>query len=135
MAIIEWNDRISVNVAEIDNQHKKLIDLINELDIAMKSRKANDVIEKILSGLADYAKTHFQTEENYFARLKYPDTQAHKNEHTAFIKKVTAFKKDFDAGKSLVSVEVLNFLSQWLWNHIKGSDKKYSAFFNEKGVR
>ena len=99
MALINWNESLSVNVKEIDLQHKKLIDMNNELNEAMKLGKGKDALGKIVNGLISYTATHFKK------------------------------------GNLPLSVEVMNFLSDWLKNHIKGTDKKYSKFFNEKGLK
>jgi len=134
MALINWSDSLSVNVKEIDLQHRKLIDMINELNEAMKNGKGKNSLGKILNGLISYTATHFKQEERYFDKLRYPDTVNHKKEHVAFVKQVTEFKDGFEKDNLAVTMEVMNFLSDWLKNHIKGTDKKYSKFFNEKGL-
>jgi hemerythrin len=135
MAMITWNDSLSVKVREIDLQHEKLIGMINELNEAMKSGKGKESLGKIINGLISYTATHFKQEERYFDKFKYPDTANHKKEHVAFVKKVTEFKEGFEKKDLAVTMEVMNFLSDWLRNHIKGTDKKYSKFFNEKGLK
>ena len=135
MALITWNDSLSVNVAEIDRQHKKLIDMINELNDAMKVGKGKEVLGKIVSGLVSYTVTHFKTEERYFDQLGYPETDSHKKEHVAFVEKVTDLKNKFETRNLLLTIEVMDFLSDWLRGHIMGTDKKYSGFFNENGLK
>ena len=109
--------------------------MINELNDAMKQGKGKDILGKIVNGLISYTATHFKTEENYFERFGYPDANQHKKEHIAFVQKVSDFKNGFEKGKLSLSIEVMNFLSDWLQNHIKGTDKKYSQFFNGKGLK
>ncbi|WP_420208544.1 bacteriohemerythrin [Candidatus Electronema sp. JC] len=135
MSLITWDESLSVKVAEIDSQHRKLVAMINELHDAMKSGKGKDVMGRILSGLISYTDSHFKVEEKYFAQFKYPDTAAHVKEHVAFVKKVTEFQIDFEGGRLTVSIDTLYFLRDWLQGHIKGTDKKYSAFFHENGLR
>jgi hemerythrin len=134
-ALINWDENLSVNVAEIDKQHMKLISLINELHDAMKAGKGKDSLASIIVGLISYTESHFKVEEKYFVQFGYPDALAHKKEHTAFVHKVLEFQKGFEGGGMTVTIEVLYFLRDWLQSHIKGSDKKYSAFFNEKGLK
>jgi hemerythrin len=124
-----------VGVAEIDGQHKKLIDMINELNDAMRRGEGKDVVGKILNGLVSYAASHFRTEESYFVRFGYPEAAQHKQSHADFVAKVGDFKRDFVSGKLNVSVEVMSFLSNWLKGHIKGTDKKYTAFFHQNGLK
>jgi len=135
MSLIKWNDSFSVNVVRIDQEHKKLVEMINELTDAMKAGHGKDVLGNILDRLISYTAFHFKTEEQYFMQVQYPDAVAHKKEHAAFVQKVTDFKKEFDAGRVTVSVNILQFLSKWLQNHIKGTDQKYSSFLNENGIR
>ncbi|MCI5163600.1 MAG: bacteriohemerythrin [Candidatus Electrothrix sp. AX5] len=135
MSLIKWNDSFSVNVVKIDQEHKKLFEMINELTDAMKAGHGKDVLGDILNGLISYTASHFQLEENYFQQVKYPHAAAHKKEHVAFVQKVTDFKREFDAGRATVSVNLLQFLSKWLQTHIKVTDQKYSSFLNEKGIK
>jgi hemerythrin len=135
MSLIKWNDSFSVKVAEIDKQHQKLIVMINELNDAMRQGKGKDVLGKIINGLVEYTATHFKTEENYFKQFNYPQALAHKKEHDAFVQKVSEFKDEFEKGKISLTLEVMKFLSDWLRNHIKGTDKHYSQYFNEHGLK
>jgi len=134
MAFMKWNTNLSVNVAEIDEQHQHLVGFLNNLNSSMKEGRGKDVLAKIVNELILYTKTHFATEEKYFDKFGYPEAIGHKREHALFIEKVAQFKKDFDAGNQLVSISILSFLRDWLVNHINGSDLKYSGFFNEKGL-
>jgi hemerythrin len=133
--MIQWDDSFSVHVAEIDRQHQKLIWMVNDLGDAMHQGKSRDILGKIIQKLSDYAGTHFKTEEKYFDKFGYSETDAHKREHADFTRKVADFKKAFDAGKLTLSIDVMNFLWSWLQTHIKGADRKYGPFFNEKGLK
>jgi hemerythrin len=135
MALIEWNESLSVNVVEIDEQHRKLVGMINHLNDAMRQGKGKESLGKIVNGLLAYAGIHFRTEEKYFEQFEYPDADRHRKEHLAFTQKAVAFKTDFEAGKLLLSMEVMRFLSDWLQNHIKAVDKKYGPFLNAKGLK
>ena len=135
MALIKWDQSLSVNVAQIDKQHQKLISMINELNDAMKQGKGKEAMSKILNGLVAYTATHFKTEEDYFAKFGYPETIKHKKEHADFVKKVSDFKSKFEKDQLSVTIEVMRFLRDWLQNHIKGTDKKYSKFFNDNGLK
>ena len=131
MALITWDGSYSVNIADIDRQHQKLMEMINDLDAAMRSGKGKEVLANIIHGLVTYTRTHFTTEESYFDKFGYADASSHKLEHSNFVRKVSQFKDDFEKGRIGLSIEVMNFLSDWLKNHIKGTDKKYDPFLNE----
>ncbi len=135
MALVTWNEDLSVNVAQIDLQHKELINMINDLHEAMKQRRAKDVLRKIIDGLINYTAKHFKLEEDYFAQFDYPETAHHKREHAAFVQKVTEFSVDFENGKKSLTIEVMKFLGDWMQKHIKGTDQKYTQFFNAKGLK
>lgn len=134
MNLIEWNDSFSVNIVEIDNQHKNLINMINELYNAMSKGRSKEIMEEIISKMINYADYHFTTEEDLMLKYGYGEYISHKNEHNSFIEKVKKFNEDYKSGALFLSVEVLTFLSTWLKNHILGTDKKYSKFLNDKGV-
>jgi len=125
----------STGVAEQDNQHKKLIDLINQLNDAMQAGHGADVMGKVLSELVNYTVLHFGYEEKLMAQHKYEDTPAHKAEHAKFVQTVGDFKNKFDAGSAVVSVEIMNFLRDWLTKHIMKTDKKFAQALNKAGVK
>ncbi len=132
MALLDWNDTLSVNVPEMDNEHKKLISLVNELNDAMKSGKAKSEMDRIFGALASYTVSHFASEERYLQKVGYPDLAAQKAEHAALLKQVTDFKADYDAGKAMISVKLMGFLRDWVRNHIQKEDKKYGVWASQK---
>ncbi len=134
MPLITWNDKISVNIAEFDNQHKKLIVIINELNDAMCQGKGKEMMEKILANLIDYTKTHFGAEERLMKTHGYTEYAQHKKEHDDLAGKVLDMQQKYREGKVTISLEVMNFLKNWLTTHIQGTDKKYTQFFKGKGV-
>ena len=134
MPLITWNDSLSVNIRKIDNQHQKLIGMINDLDAAMKEREGQTAIGKIISDLLDYTDYHFKTEEDFFVQYHYPELAHHKKTHTQLFQKAATLKQEYDSGRKMVSVKVLNLLSDWLWDHIMKTDKEYSEFLNGKGL-
>lgn len=134
MALLTWNDSYSVKVKQLDEQHKKLIDLINQLYDAMKVGKGSEVIGPVLKSLITYTQTHFSTEEQLMKLHGYPDYDTHKNEHNQLVAQVSEIKKGMDAGKMPLTQNIMNFLRDWLIKHIQGDDKKYGPFLNNKGV-
>lgn len=135
MSLIDWSDDLSVSVGEFDAQHKKLIEIVNRLYDAMRAGKANDVVAGVLTELINYTKTHFAAEEARMDEHSYPGHAAHVEEHRALVTKVLDFESKFKAKTILLSVDILNFLRDWLATHIMKTDKLYGPFFNGKGVR
>jgi hemerythrin len=135
MALINWDAGLSVSVNEIDQQHQKLIAMINDLNDAMRQGKGRNILIPVINGLITYTATHFKVEEKYFDQFNYADAQPHKDEHAAFVKKVIGFRDRLDSGQLGLPIDVMFFLSSWLTTHIKGTDKKYSACFNANGLK
>lgn len=134
MAIVRWAESMSVGVSEIDQQHQKLISLINELNDAMARGKGKDALCDVINGLIRYTGTHFKTEESYFDKFNYEFNDSHKKEHSDFVKKVSEFRDSFISGRLGLSMEVMTFLSTWLSKHISVSDRKYCDCFKSNGL-
>ena len=128
MALIEWTDNFSVNNLIIDQQHKKLVDLVNQLHDAMKSGKGKEALSSIFDELIRYTKEHFSYEEKLMESKNYPAFISHKKLHSDLTNQVIELKNKFDSGKTSLSIEVQNFLKNWLTNHILDEDKKYVPF-------
>lgn len=128
MSLLNWTEDLSVNINGIDNQHKKLVDLINELHSAMKDGKGKDKLGPILTELIEYTKYHFSAEEKLMQQKNYPGYSKHKNEHDIFTKKIVEFNNQYNSGSLSLSIDVLMFLKEWLVVHIKGTDKQYSPY-------
>jgi hemerythrin len=134
MSLIEWSPAYSVKVKKMDEQHKKLVDLINQLHDAMKSGQGNTVTGMILQSLVEYTKTHFADEIRLLQANGYPDLARHQAEHDKFVKQVVEFQQKFQNGSAMLTMTILSFLKDWLVNHIQGEDRKYGPFLNAKGV-
>ncbi len=135
MSFIEWNESLSVKVHEIDEQHKQLIQLINKLYEAKKEGRDKEILQQILDELINYSFVHFTTEEKNFIRFRYENTVQHQRSHSGFVDKITEFKEAYYDGSATLSDDILEFLRDWLINHIKGEDRKYIDFFQEKGLK
>ena len=141
MNLIEWNSSVSMGIEEIDIQHKKLVDILNNFFNSMMNGKAYDVLETTFNELLDYGIYHFATEEKYFEKFNYEYAEEHIAEHKFFINKIKELKKSFDNGDiqregsdKVLTVELWDFLKKWLVNHIKVDDHKYSKLFKENGL-
>jgi hemerythrin len=134
MALFEWQDKYSVGVKEMDSQHLKLVELINQLYRVLLSNNPDEFLGEILLRLVEYAGIHFHSEEELLQEYGYPELEAHKKEHEAYVEKIISYHKQYKKGTLTLSAGVVNFLKDWLKNHITYTDKKYSAFLNEKGV-
>ena len=134
MSYLEWTDKLSVGVHEIDDQHRSLIGLINNFYDAIQHERANQETALTLEKLAAYAVFHFQTEENYMNKFNYPGYLPHKLAHEEFTKKITGFQQDFLEKKHVEPLALIAFLNVWIVNHIETVDKQYSETFVKNGL-
>jgi hemerythrin len=135
MAFIQWDDSFSVNVREIDQQHQKLVGMLNEFEERLR-QNPQQAFQALLDSLVEYTQYHFATEEKYFKKFSYPDARAHIEEHRKFVEKVLGVRSNFiKRGELILFFEITNFLKDWLTTHIKGSDKAYAKCFNDNGLK
>ena len=133
--LITWTRELELGIGSIDKQHKRLVDLINELHAAMKNRKPKETILNVFGQLKDYTVSHFGAEEKHFARHGYPQTTAHVEEHHKFVAKVLEWEQALLSGRATVTMDVMRFLKDWLTKHIMVVDKSYAPFLKAKGVQ
>lgn len=136
MPLMEWSPKLSVGITQFDDEHKKLVGMVNDLFDGVQAGRGKDLLGPILDGLISYTQTHFANEERYMNQHKYPSYAAHKAEHDALAKQVVEVQAKFKNGASAaLSMEVMNFLKNWLIKHIMGSDKAYTPFLAAKGLK
>ncbi len=135
MEYIIWlQDKYTVNVRKFDEQHQKLVEIINEVFDAKKNHAGTGVILNILTQLSDYAKNHFAEETTVLRENDYPDLETQKNEHANFVMKINHFIQEFHVDNMSLNDEMLDFLKNWLINHIMQTDKKYGTYLNERNI-
>lgn len=109
--------------------------MVNELYHATQAGHGRESLGKILNSLVQYTRAHFAREEKFFAQTGYPASDAHKHEHDALTKQVLEVQQKYNGGATAtLSLDVMQFLKNWLINHIQGSDQKYRPHLNAKGI-
>ena len=129
-----WNEKYNTGIKEIDNQHKNLVKILNELYESFIDRTTNEKLKKVVKEMTSYTEYHFGFEEKYFKEFNYNNAIEHIAEHQIFVQKVKTFQEDMEQGKVSVTFQLMNFLRSWLIGHINGTDKKYISLFKEKGL-
>lgn len=125
---IEWDEKFSVDVEEIDNQQKKMFDLFNEL-IELRQKKTDaKTFTNLISEINDYAKVYFSMEEKILKRKKYPDYDIHSKAHRQFIKSSISLRREIAEDISNLTMDVILELRDWLVEHIETSDRLYVPF-------
>lgn len=134
MELIDWKDDYLVHIGEIDEQHKRLVNIINKLIEAMDEGQGCEMLETVFKELIEYTQTHFANEENLMESHGYPDLSGHKELHKNLVAQVVDLQKQFESGRIMITMQVMKFLKDWLVNHIMSIDKKYAPFLNSNGV-
>jgi len=133
MTYMQWSEAYSVGVDEIDEQHRKLFDMINCFHQYMEEKDASGP-KQLLVNLFEYALEHFRTEEQYFEKFRYPGAESHKKQHQEFETSVAEFQKAYQA-RGVFNVPLVSmFLKEWVICHVLISDRNYVGFFRENGL-
>ncbi len=131
---MEWSDNFSVNLAQIDEQHKKLVEILNDLQEVMKQGKGNDITDNVLSELVQNVATHFAAEEKLMKEHADMEYIKHKLEYYELTKQALHLQKQLQEDKPALNIELLEFLKDSLSNHILGTDKTCCSYRNSKGI-
>ncbi len=132
--MFEWQNAYLTGIGSIDAQHQSLFQIGRKLYDAMSTGKGKAVLGSTLERLVTYTEGHFAHEERLMRLGGFPDFAAHKAQHDALTRQVRKFQKDFEAGHSAITVQVLQFLSNWLVEHVKGNDLKYVPYLVSRSV-
>jgi hemerythrin-like metal-binding protein len=132
--MFEWNNSFSVGIGSVDAQHQNLFAIARELHSAMSSGQGKAALGKILDRLVQYTAAHFAHEERLMRLADYPGLETHKSEHEALTRRVLDLQREFAAGKTSISVHVLQFLRTWLQEHIQHSDMAYGPYMKQAKV-
>ena len=133
--LFKWIDSLSVGIPQVDREHKILVKLINQLNAAIIENKNRPILSAILDALLDYTAIHFKHEEQIMEKFGYPTLDEHKQIHIGFVNKIKDVINDFETGKNIVSSDLLEFLKEWLFDHIMGTDQLYSSFFQKNNIK
>ncbi len=131
---VEWSEDFSVKISLMDEEHKKLFNLINDLNDAMLDGESENKISSVLDSLIDYTVYHFRHEEEMLKKIDYPYIKEQELSHKAFIKKMKEFKLELKSGQMLLSVKIIDFLKDWLLSHIVNIDTKYTSHAHKNEI-
>ncbi len=131
MPLIEWNDVFTVNIAQMDEEHKKFIELINEFHKALSESKIQEKLTGLLDGLVNYAETHFASEERLLEKYNCAELEKQRQEHAVFMATMIELRKKYSMGHMVSAIDIMNFLKSWLIDHIMYEDKKYSDYIKQ----
>lgn len=135
MEFITWKDSFSVKVPTIDEQHGKLVKILNELYKQIYKKISDDFLRELLTELEDYTKYHFDYEEDLMNKYGFSEFNEHKEAHEYFKEQIAHYKESLSADDTDELVEFATFLKNWLLKHIMGADKKYSSLLVKNNVK
>ncbi len=133
--MIKWGDKYSVGISMIDEEHKKLIGILNKAIFAKEHNDNPEEIKEVLSEMVEYSHKHFSTEETYMIKFNFPEYQSHRNEHLDFTDKTITSYNKFVRGDYQIANELPEYLKQWLANHIQVTDRQYIDCFKRNGLK
>ena len=134
MSFNTWKDSFSVGIHSINDQHKKLVEMINNLYTEFYNGITDEFLRILISDLEKYAVYHFSYEEKFMKLYNYKDFKSHESEHQKFVEEIKNYKEIVSVKNKTAVIDLATYLKNWLFKHIMGTDKKYSKLFQEKGM-
>ena len=134
MVLIKLEDKLKLDIPEIDSQHESLINLINLLHETMLQGADKATLDGLLSQLLEHTQTHFAYEEVLMSRYNYPEFEAHKSEHKRLMQHLVDLTDRYNNGDLLLSFAIVLELKGWALVHIENSDKPLGTFLNKQNV-
>jgi hemerythrin-like metal-binding protein len=132
---LEWEDKYSVGVAEIDGQHKKMFDTINQLINVVSVNPTKEALVPIIEALVEYKEFHFATEEKYFKEFNYEGAKAHIGVHREFGEKLRNLREKYKDDAMSLTYGLVDFLEDWLLEHLMTKDQEYVECFRSHGLK
>ena len=137
--MFEWQENFSVGIKELDDQHKELLRVGDELVVAMKNIAQGideyDHVRQLLQEMSEYTSYHFDSEEELMARHDYPGLDRHRKQHRLFVGRLEDIDlAELDLDQEEFMMDLLNFVADWVENHILHEDSKYGEFFQDQEI-
>ena len=132
---MEWTEEMSVGVPSLDEQHRTLFGLLNELNECLASGAPSIAVRNVLTKVLAYANEHFDFEENCMVLGCYPKLHEHQCEHRNLVRAARKRLEDFDRGVPGAAEEALTLLRRWVSRHIRVQDKEYTPFVSGIGLK
>ncbi len=131
---MHWSEDYVLNIPSIDNEHKLLVSLINDMALALlyKGELQKRAVHESLERLSRYIRAHFESEEKFLMFNNYPDFDAHKEQHELLLEELEVFERRFKAGEQPFNSRMLLFLKDWLVRHIILHDCKFAYYYSDK---
>lgn len=126
MSYWSWEPSLSIGIDVIDGQHRRIVDYLNELDVAHLEND-REKVSQVLAGLVDYTITHFAFEENLMKQAGYPISDSHIEVHKSFVTRINRYVAKHESGKDITR-KLMSDLQIWLMHHIRNDDKDFAPY-------
>jgi hemerythrin len=134
MAFIIWTPEYSVKNSVLDEQHKKILAMMNDAYMAVTEKSPRMNVSRLITSMSEYAISHFSKEEGFMRSCKYEKMPSHKEKHDEFFKKVSYFTRRLSESDPLIYREITDFLQLWLFDHILKEDMQYVECFQKNNL-
>ncbi len=134
MSTLNWQADYDINVAQIDEQHRQMLDIALDLHAAVTQRRNATTLRKKFDTLADYTRMHFAFEETLMLEHEYPELEAHRQEHANLLHHLEMFRQGLEDGRPLQLSPAVKVDGDWVLAHVAGADRKLGEFLNQHGV-
>jgi len=135
VALLTWDESLSVGVKSMDSQHQAMLQMLNELYDAMMEDNALGVTGPLLHRLVEYTKTHFSSEEQLMEACGYINLAAHHARHLELIEEVEKYIASYEREDLFMPIPLLHFLRDWIATHIQKEDRDYGPWVNRHEAR
>lgn len=129
---VPWSKGLETGIRRFDDEHKQLIRLLNQMYVGINEGKGAQFMEEVLNELVEYTVYHFSDEEEEMQKHGYPNYEQHKKEHGKLLDEVSNFIEKYKQGDVTIGLDMMDFLKDWVSQHIMRSDMKYADFFADK---
>jgi hemerythrin len=134
MLSFSWKNKYSVGVGDLDNQHRAIMDRLDELHEEMLNGKVNEAVAPLISGLVSLAGEHFATEERLMESTKFPGLADHRAKHQRLSRKVGEFIARHDTGDRAAYCQFMYFVRDWMTKHMEKEDQEYAPWLAKHGI-
>jgi hemerythrin len=132
MSLLRWKDEYRTDVQEIDTQHQRLIDQVNDIHDLMRQGRGQQALAEAIGELTEYTRYHFSCEEKLMAEGGYDRTEAHTLEHGRLLGQIFELRRYVQDGHLVVTMNEMQFLRDWLVTHFMGPDRELAGHLKER---
>lgn len=136
MATFTWDATLDVGIPEIDAQHREMTDIIATLHEAYRAGREREILAELINRINEYAQMHFATERRYMEPVAdaIPNYEKHMQEHREFFSDAIGFLLRYLDNGASITPELLDYLAEWWFRHIRGTDQVMGRVLREKGI-